>query len=48
VDWEYHDEMRSATDTGVFTVAEGSESAERLRFLEVVGVQALAGAGTDT
>lgn len=31
-----------------FTVAEGSETAERLRLLEVVGVQVLTGAETDT
>jgi transcriptional regulator with XRE-family HTH domain len=31
-----------------FTVAEGSETAERLRLLEVVGVQTLTGADTDT
>ncbi|WP_431876786.1 helix-turn-helix domain-containing protein [Amycolatopsis sacchari] len=31
-----------------FTAAEGSETAERLRLLEVIGVQALTAAGTDT
>jgi transcriptional regulator with XRE-family HTH domain len=31
-----------------FTAPEGSETAERLRLLEVIGVQALTGAGTDT
>jgi hypothetical protein len=31
-----------------FTMAEGSETAERLRLLEVVGVQTLTGAETDT
>jgi transcriptional regulator with XRE-family HTH domain len=32
----------------VFTAVEGSETAERLRLLEVIGVQALTGVGTDT
>ncbi|WP_353067990.1 hypothetical protein [Amycolatopsis sp. DG1A-15b] len=31
-----------------FTAPEGSETAERLRLLEVIGIQALTGAGTDT
>nr|WP_307036277.1 hypothetical protein [Streptomyces canus] len=31
-----------------FSAAEGSETAERLRLLDVVGVQALTGTGTDT